>query len=190
MAPGLLSLAVLARERASETQSNSRRSPMATVQKSIDVDVPASVAYNQWTQFEEFPRFMEGVESVRQLDDRRLHWRAKVGGKVEEWEAEITEQIPDKRIAWRSTSGATNGGVVTFHRISDQQCRILLEIDYVPRTWDESLGELLGFLGRRIQGDIQRFKEFIEERQQATGAWRGKIPSPDERGRSAGAGKA
>jgi uncharacterized membrane protein len=163
---------------------------MATVQKSIDVDVPATIAYNQWTQFEEFPSFMEGVESVQQIDDRHLHWRANVGGKVEEWDAEISEQIPDKRIAWQSTSGAPNGGAVTFHRISDRQCRIMLQIDYAPQTWVENLGDLLGFLGRRVQGDIERFKEFIEERQRPTGAWRGKIPSPDERGHSAGTGKA
>lgn len=164
---------------------------MATVQKSIDVDVPASVAYNQWTQFEEFPRFMEGVESVRQLDARRLHWCANIGGKVEEWDAEITEQIPDKRIAWRSTSGAPNAGVVTFHRIDDDKSRIMLQIDYTPQTWAETLGDLLGFLGRRVQGDLERFKEFIDRRREATGAWRGEIASPDERGaRSAAAGKA
>jgi uncharacterized membrane protein len=163
---------------------------MALVQKSIDVEVPANVAYNQWTQFEEFPRFMEGVESVRQLDDRRVHWRANIGGKVEEWDAEITEQIPDKRIAWSSTSGAPNAGVVTFHRLSDGKSRVMLQLEYAPQTWAESLGDLLGFLDRRVQGDLARFKGFIEERQQATGAWRGKIASPDERGaRSAAAGK-
>jgi uncharacterized membrane protein len=163
---------------------------MATVQKSIDVNVPASVAYNQWTQFEEFPGFMEGVESVRQLDDRRLHWRANVGGKVEEWDAEITEQIPDKRIAWKSTSGAPNSGVVTFHRLDDEKTRLMLQLEYEPQTWAESLGDLLGFLTRRVQGDLERFKEFIESRPRETGAWRGKIPSPDERGaHSATAGR-
>jgi len=149
--------------------------------KSIDVNVPVSVAYNQWTQFEEFPRFMEGVESVRQLDDRHLHWRANIGGKVEEWSAEITEQIPDKRIAWKSISGAKNAGVVTFHRLSDETTRVTLQIDYEPQTWTESLGDLLGFLERRVQNDLDRFKEFIESRQRETGAWRGEIPSPDDR---------
>jgi uncharacterized membrane protein len=133
---------------------------------------------------------MEGVESVRQLDDRRLHWRANIGGKVEEWNAEITEQIPDKRVAWQSISGARNSGVVTFHRISDDRSKVMLQIGYEPETWAETLGDLLGFLSRRVAGDLDRFKEFIEQRQRPTGAWRGQIASPDERGaRSATAGK-
>jgi uncharacterized membrane protein len=154
---------------------------MATIEKSIDVDVPVRTAYNQWTQFESFPRFMEGVESVEQLDDRRLHWRANIGGAVEEWNAEITEQAPDKRIAWCSTSGAKNAGVVTFHRLSDDKTRIMLQVEYEPQTWSESMGDLLGFVSRRVSGDLERFKEFIEERGQPTGAWRGEIRSPDER---------
>jgi uncharacterized membrane protein len=163
---------------------------VAKIEQSIDVEVPARVAYNQWTQFEEFPRFMEGVESVRQIDDRRLHWRANVGGKIEEWDAEITEQIPDKRIAWTSTSGARNAGVVTFHRLSDDKTRLMLQIEYEPQTWSESLGDLLGFLTRRVNGDLERFEEFIESKQRETGAWRGKIPAPDERqGKAAHAGR-
>ena len=156
---------------------------MATIDKGIEVKVPAHEAYNQWTQFEQFPRFMEGVESVTQLDDRHLHWKANIGGKVEEWDAEITEQIPDKRIAWRSTSGRPNAGVVTFHRLSDDRSRVMLQLQYEPKTWSESLGDLLGFLSRRLEGDLQRFKEFIERRGEPTGAWRGKIPSPDEQAR-------
>ena len=102
------------------------------IEKSIDVEVPVRAAYNQWTQFEEFPRFMEGVEQVQQIDDRRLHWRANVGGKTLEWEAEIAEQIPDKRIAWRSLSGKKNAGVVTFHRLTDDRTRVMLQLDYEP----------------------------------------------------------
>jgi uncharacterized membrane protein len=154
---------------------------MAKVEKSIDVEVPARMAYDQWTQFEEFPGFMEGVESVEQIDDTHLHWRAAIGGAVEEWEAEITEQIPDKRIAWHSVSGAANAGVVTFHRLADDRARIMLQLEYEPQTWSESLGDLLGFLSRRVEGDLERFKEFIESRRQPTGAWRGEIASPDDR---------
>ncbi|MGE0521114.1 MAG: SRPBCC family protein, partial [Candidatus Binatia bacterium] len=135
----------------------------------------------QWTQFEDFPKFMEGVESVQQLDDTHLHWRANIGGKAEEWDAEITEQVPGKRIAWRSISGAKNAGVVTFHRLDDNKTRIMLQVDYEPKTWSESLGDLLGFLSRRVEGDLQRFKEFIESRQQPTGAWRGEVRAPHER---------
>lgn len=154
---------------------------MATIEKSIDVSVPADVAYDQWTQFEEFPRFMEGVESVQQTDDTHLRWKANIGGVDEEWNAEITEQIPGKRIAWTSTSGARNCGVVTFHRISDDQCRVMLQLDYEPKTVSESIGDLLGFMSRRVEGDLERFKSFIEERGTATGAWRGKVASPDDR---------
>jgi uncharacterized membrane protein len=154
---------------------------MATIEKSIEINLPARTAYNQWTQFEEFPRFMEGVESVQQMGERRLHWRANVGGNVEEWDAEITEQIPDKRIAWQSTSGARNAGVVTFHRISDDKSKVMLQLDYQPETWAESLGDLLGFVTRRVSGDLERFKDFVEHRGQETGAWRGEIASPDDR---------
>lgn len=154
---------------------------MSKIEKSIDVHVPARAAYDQWTQFEEFPRFMEGIEAVTQVDDAHLRWRANVGGVVEEWDAEITEQIPDKRIAWRGTAQARNAGVVTFHRLDDDHTRIMLQLEYEPQTWSESLGDLLGFLSRRVEGDLQRFKEFIEHRRQPTGAWRGEIASPDDR---------
>ncbi|MBX6342984.1 MAG: SRPBCC family protein [Thermomicrobiaceae bacterium] len=152
---------------------------MATIEKSIEVRVPVRTAYNQWTQFEEFPKFMEGVEEVRQLDDRRLHWRAKVDGKEEEWDAEIVEQIPDKRIAWRSTSGAENAGVVTFHYIDPTTTRVMLQLSYDPEGVVESVGDALGFMSRRVEGDLERFKEFIEAHGQATGAWRGEIENPD-----------
>jgi uncharacterized membrane protein len=148
---------------------------MATIEESIDVDVPVRTAYNQWTQFEDFPRFMSGVEDVRQLDDRRLHWRAEVGGVDKEWQAEITEQVPDQRIAWRSTSGARNAGVVTFHHLSDNTTRVMLQMDYDPEGVVENVGDAVGAVGLRVRGDLARFKEFIESRQRETGAWRGTI---------------
>jgi len=154
---------------------------MSKIEKSIEVRVPASVAYNQWTQFEEFPRFMEGVESVHQLDDRRLRWRAEIGGKTLEWEADITEQIPDKRIAWTSVEGARNAGVVTFHRLSDDRSLVTLQLDYDPKGALEKVGDWLGVASSRVEGDLERFKDFIESRGRETGAWRGSIPSPDER---------
>ena len=153
---------------------------MSSIEKSIEVNVPARVAYNQWTQFEEFPRFMEGVETVRQLDDRHLQWRAEIGGKTLEWKAEISEQIPDKRIAWHSLEGARNAGVVTFHRLSDDKTRIMLQLDYEPQGAVENVGDWLGVASSRVQGDLERFKDFIESRGRETGAWRGHVPSPDE----------
>ena len=152
---------------------------MATAIKYVDVAVPVSVAYNQWTQFEEFPRFMEGVKEVRQLDDQRLYWRAEIGGKEVEWEALITEQRPDERIAWKSTSGARNLGVVTFHRVSDDSSRVTLQLEYEPETAIESAGSALGIVERRIQGDLDRFKEFVESRGRETGAWRGTVERGD-----------
>ena len=148
---------------------------MATIEKAIDVDVPVRIAYNQWTQFEEFPRFMEGVEEVRQNDDTTLHWVAEVGGKKKEWDANITEQIPDQRIAWRTVAGDANGGVVTFHKVDDNRTRITLQMEYEPEGFVESIGDKLGFMSRRVQGDLERFKRFIETRGQETGAWRGTV---------------
>jgi hypothetical protein len=106
---------------------------MSMIEQSIDVNVPVHTAYNQWTQFEAFPQFMEGVEAVTQLDERRLHWRANVGGRVEEWDAVITEQHPDERIAWKNTAGASNAGVVTFHRLADAKTRVMLQMEYDPQ---------------------------------------------------------
>jgi len=148
---------------------------MATIEKSIEVNAPLRVVYNQWTQFEEFPRFMEGVEEVRQLDDKRLHWRAKVGGTTKEWDAEITEQRPDERIAWTSRGGAWNAGVVTFHRINDNRTKVMLQVDYDPEGVMENVGDALGVVGARVGGDLERFKEFIEARGRETGGWRGEI---------------
>ena len=153
---------------------------MSTIEQSIDVNVPVHTAYNQWTQFEEFPRFMEGVEEVRQLDERRLHWRANIGGRVEEWDAVITEQHPDERIAWKNTTGAANAGVVTFHRLVDNKTRIMLQMEYEPQGVVENLGDLLGVVSRRVAHDLERFKEFIEARGHETGAWRGEVERPGQ----------
>ena len=148
---------------------------MSNITKYIDVDVPVRVAYNQWTQFEDFPHFMEGVEAVQQLDNKRLHWKANIAGKTEEWDAVITEQEPDMRVAWTSTTGAHNAGVVTFHKLDDHKTRVTLQLDYDPEGLVENVGDKLGFVGRRVEGDLERFKKFIESRGQATGAWRGEI---------------
>lgn len=155
---------------------------MASIERSIEIDAPASIAYNVWTQFELFPHFMEGVEDVRQVDDRRLHWRARVGGKLEEWDAVITEQTPDKRIAWRSDGGAGNSGVVTFHRLSDDRSKVMLQLTYEPEGFDEKIGDALGFMSRRVEGDLERFKEFVERRGHEIGGWRGEIPARPDAG--------
>jgi uncharacterized membrane protein len=148
---------------------------MATVQESIEVNVPVRTAYNQWTQFEEFPRFMEGVEEVRQIDDTHLRWRASVAGKEKEWTAEITEQRPDERVAWKNVDGAENAGVVTFHRIGDETSRVTAQIDAEPEGVVETAGEAVGMLDRRVRSDLERFKEFVESRGRETGAWRGEV---------------
>jgi uncharacterized membrane protein len=148
---------------------------MPSIEKSIEVRVPVHTAYNQWTQFEEFPRFMEGVQEVRQLDDTHLHWRARVGGKETEWDAVITEQIPDERIAWTNTSGARNAGVITFHKLDPQTTKLMLQVDYDPEGAVENIGSALGMVGRRVEGDLERFKEFVESRGAETGAWRGEV---------------
>lgn len=142
---------------------------------SIEVEVPVSTAYNQWTQFEEFPRFMASVQEVRQVDDTHLHWRAVVAGKEKEWDAEITEQVPDQRIAWRSTGGVHNSGVVTFERIGDNRTRVRLQMDYDPETAGEKVGAAIGGVKLTTRGNLQRFKELIERRGVETGAWRGTV---------------
>ena len=154
---------------------------MARVEKEIEVAVPLSTAYNQWTQFEDFPRFMEGVKSVTQIDDTHLRWHAEINGNDEEWDAEITEQHPDERVAWTSTTGAKNAGVVTFHRIDDTTSRVTLQMDVEPEGVVENVGTALGFLDRRVKGDLERFKEFIESRGAETGAWRGDVEAPAQR---------
>ena len=148
---------------------------MSTVNESIEVNVPVSTAYNQFTQFEEFPRFMDSVEEVKQVDDQHLHWRATVAGKPEEWDAEITEQTPDKRIAWRSITGVKNAGAVTFHKISDSKTRVMLQMDYEPQTFGEQVGDALGAVKWEVKGNLKRFKEMMESQGGETGAWRGSI---------------
>jgi uncharacterized membrane protein len=152
-----------------------KEASMSVVEKSIELNVPVNTAYNQWTQFEEFPRFMEGVEHVHQIDDKHVHWKASIGGKQKEWDAVITEQIPDQRIAWRSQEGATNGGTVTFSKVAENKSRLNLRLEYEPDGAVEKTGDAVGVVSGRVEGDLQRFKEFIESRGQETGAWRGKV---------------
>ena len=154
---------------------------MATVEQSIEVNVPVSTAYNQWTQFEEFPKFMEGVESVTQLDDTHVRWVADLAGRRHEWEAEITEQIPDERVAWRARGGKGNGGVVTFHRLDENRTRIMVQMEYEPEGVVESVGSAVGADEAHVKGDHERFKELIESRGQETGAWRGEVEQGDVR---------
>jgi uncharacterized membrane protein len=157
---------------------------MTTVEKSIDVNVPITIAYNQWTQFEEFPRFMGGVEKITQIDDTHLHWEVSIAGVDREFDAEITEQHPDERIAWRSTDGETHAGVVTFHRIEDAVTRINVQIDWKPKDLLEKVGSLLQIDDIQIGGDLKRFKELIESQGVEDGAWRGSVDrAPDATGR-------
>ena len=151
---------------------------MTTIEESIEVKVPVRTAYDQWTQFEEFPRFMAGVESVTQLDDTHLRWVADIGGVKREWDAEITEQHPDERVAWRATDGADNAGVVTFHRLDDATTKVMLQLDFDPDGFVEQVGDKLGIVKSQTQADLDRFKEFIEERGSETGGWRGDVPRP------------
>jgi len=146
-----------------------------SIEKSVEVDVPVTTAYNQWTQFEEFPSFMNGVDEVKQLDDTHLHWVASIGGQRQEWDAEITEQTPDTRIAWKATGGKGNAGVVSFHRLDDNRTKIMLQMDWESEGMIEALGALVGQDDRKVKGDLERFKELIEERGAESGAWRGEV---------------
>ncbi len=147
---------------------------MAKVEKSIDVNVPVRSAYDQWTQFESFPQFMDGVKEVRQEDDTRLYWKAEVMGKQEEWNAKITEQVPDRKIAWHSVSGAANAGEVTFQPMSDTTTRVNLTLEAEPSSFGEKVGDAVGVLDRQVKSDLEKVKHFIERRGgEATGGWRG-----------------
>ncbi len=148
---------------------------MEQVEKTVEVERPLSTVYNQWTQFEEFPEFMEGVKEVRQLDDTHLHWRAELWGKEKEWDAEITEQDPDRRISWRSTSGARNAGTVRFEPLGPDRTRVRLTMAYEPEDTVENVGDALGIFSARVEHSVRDFKEFIENRGQETGAWRGEV---------------
>ncbi len=152
---------------------------MATIEQSVEVQVPLSTAYNQWTQFEQFPSFMEAVKEVRQVDDTHLHWVVEVGEQRHEWDAEVTEQKPDERIAWKSTDGKSNAGVVTFHRIGDETTRIMVQLDYLPEGILEKLGDAVGAPDRRVKGDLERFKELVERRAAPPEGWRGEVDRPE-----------
>jgi uncharacterized membrane protein len=149
---------------------------VASVTESIDVHVPVQTAYNQWTQFESFPHFMGGVESIVQQDDKRLHWKTKIGGVEREFDAEITEQHPDERVAWKSTDGTTHAGVVTFHKLADDETRVTVQLDWEPEGLTEKAGAAVGVDDHQVKSDLNRFKEFIESRGSETGAWRGDVP--------------
>jgi uncharacterized membrane protein len=148
---------------------------MSTIEKSIEVNVPVRTAYNQWTQFEEFPRFMQGIKSVKQLDDTHVHWHAEIAGVDREWDAEIVEQVPDRRIAWRSVSGARNDGIVEFTPVGSDRTRLTVRLEYEPQGIAENVGDMANVPDRRVQGDMERFKQFIESRGQETGGWRGTV---------------
>jgi uncharacterized membrane protein len=148
---------------------------MEQIEKTIEVDCPVRSVYNQWTQFEEFPRFMAGVKQVRQIDDTHVHWQANIWGKDVEWDAEITEQDPDRRISWRSTSGAPNAGTVRFEPLGDDRTRVRLVMAYEPTGAVESAGDALGLFNARVQTTVEDFKKFIEARGRETGAWRGQV---------------
>jgi uncharacterized membrane protein len=149
---------------------------VSQVQESVDVDVPVRTAYNQWTQFESFPQFMDGVLEIRQIDETHNHWVTKVAGVTREFDTEITEQHPDERVAWKSVGGDTkHAGVVTFHRLSDTTSRVMIQIDWEPSDLVEKVGSAIGVDDRRVKADAKRFKEFIEQRGAETGAWRGNV---------------
>ncbi|MEZ5081563.1 MAG: SRPBCC family protein [Thermoleophilia bacterium] len=145
---------------------------MSRIKESIDVNVPIDIAYNQWTQFEQFPRFMDGVETVQQLTDRTMTWTASMAGQKRDFDVEITEQRPDDRIAWSTTSGLMHTGVATFEPIGDDRARVAVQIDFEPEGMSEKLADRTGFVENRVRNDLENFKEFIEDRGRETGAYR------------------
>jgi uncharacterized membrane protein len=155
---------------------------MERIEKSVEVKCPVRTVYNQWTQFEEFPRFMAGVKEVKQLDDTHVHWHAEIWGKDKEWDSEITEQVPDQKIAWRSISGdAPNAGEVCFEPVAPDRTRVKLTMEYEPQGLVEKVGDKMGGLSARVQNTVEDFKKFIEARYQETGAWRGEVHSAQRR---------
>jgi uncharacterized membrane protein len=152
---------------------------MSTTTASVDVNRPIGMVYNQWTQFESFPEFMEGVERIDQRDDTHLHWVIKVGGITREFDATVTEQHPEERVAWKSDSGPDHAGVVTFHRLDDDKTRVTAQMDVDPEGFVENVADKLGILKARVNGDLERFKKFIESRPGETGAWRDDVSRPD-----------
>jgi uncharacterized membrane protein len=163
--------------------SSDMQREMETLEESIEVDAPLRATYDQWTQFEEFPRFMEGVESVTQVDDSHVHWVASIAGRTKEWDAQITRQVPDEEIAWVGLGDPDNRGRVVFEPVLTEdehpRTKVTMMLDYEPDGVVEQLGDALGVVRRRVQGDMIRFKEFIEERGRETGGWRGEIHAAD-----------
>ncbi|NKY42261.1 SRPBCC family protein [Nocardia cerradoensis] len=151
---------------------------MTTVTESVDVHVPVTTAYNQWTQFESFPQFMQGVERVEQRDDTHTHWTVHVAGATREFDAKITEQHPDERVSWTSEAGPRHAGVITFHRLDEDHTRVTAQMDIDPDGFVENVADKLGILDRRVKGDLERFRDFIESRPQESGAWRGDVDRP------------
>lgn len=150
---------------------------MAQITESIDVEVPVTTAYNQWTQFESFPHFLDEVEQITQIDDTHLRWKVRIGGQEREFDAEVTEQHPDERVAWRSTGGDTDhAGVVTFHKLSDSSSRVTVQIDWEPSGAAEIVGSWFGADSHAVKKDLGNFKEFIERTGHETGGWRGDVP--------------
>ena len=158
---------------------------MGTITKSVDVDVDLTTAYNQWTQFETFPQFMEGVEDVQQITDTELHWVTKVGPVVREFDAVITEQVPEQLIAWESVNGPQHQGRVSFRKLDDDETEIIAEMNIDPDAFVENVGDKAGIIDARVEGDLKRFKSFIEKRGDATGAWRGSVNADSDASASA-----
>jgi uncharacterized membrane protein len=153
---------------------------MGTITESIDVGVDVTTAYDQWTQFESFPEFMEGVDEVRQIDDTHLHWVTSIGPVTREFDATVTEQHPDERVAWKSDDGPEHAGVVTFHRLDEQQTKVTVQMSIDPDGFVENVADKANILDQRVKGDLKRFKEFIESRGTETGAWRGDVDRPGD----------
>ena len=169
-------LRAASRDKVSDTVRAAQQSSPTTIEQEIEVEVPVSTAYNQWTQFEQFPTFMEGVDEVRQLDDTLLHWAATVAGKTAEWDAKIVEQQPDRRIAWESIDGKQTRGDVTFEAAGSPSWTLVrLHMSYTPDGVTEKVGSAAGLDSRRVRGDLERFRDLIEGRKVESGAWRGEI---------------
>jgi uncharacterized membrane protein len=158
-----------------------QRGGLSAIEQSRELDVPVRTAYDQWTQFEEFPQFMDGVQEVRQLDDTRLHWVADVGGRRQEWDAKIVDQVPDERISWQAVDGKRNAGEVRFEPLGPNRSKVHVRMEYEPEGLMETVGGALGVPQRRVKGDLDRFRDLIEERRQPTGAWRGEVHGGTEK---------
>lgn len=153
---------------------------MSAIEESIEIQSPVRTVYDHWTQFENFPKFMEGVTEVRQLDETHLHWIAEIAGHRHEWDAEVTEQKPDERVAWKNVDGKSNAGVVTFHRIDEDKTKVMVQMDFVPEGVIEKIGNALGAPDRRVKGDLERFREMVEAGHEQPDGWRGQVTHPDE----------